>query len=102
MPKTPLKFVHGVFDGVVSVNGVVTLWNLVLSLIPCMLDAFGQQRMFVVGFCPEVGQTYSLYIVASHLLRGVGRQRGTVPTQTASIRRNLRALLASRLPRATF
>ena len=66
MPKTPLKFVHGVFDRVVSVNGVVTLWNLVLSLIPCMLDAFGQQRMFVVGF-----HTMRQIVVFSFFLRYV-------------------------------
>ena len=46
MRKTPLKFVHGVLDRVLSDDGVTALGNFVLSLIPCALDAFVKQRMF--------------------------------------------------------
>ena len=42
--KTPLKFVHGVLDRVLSDDGA--LGNFVLSLIPCALDAIVKQRMF--------------------------------------------------------
>ena len=36
--KTPLKFVHGVLHRVLSDDGVASLGNFVLSLIPCALE----------------------------------------------------------------